>query len=215
MILRPCVATLANNGEFARADWPNFLDGMNYTAHAWKQSACVNKDRVDGVDGWNSPVINWTQHAFHPHLVFDVASYEASPRFVTGWPRNVSTASAGATVSRELIIFNDVVDVATASFSLRWSGRWQGSASVAVHGSTPQFVRGPAQSLPPAAHSLGVQEIEAGFHVSKQLVLEVPSPPAEARAGGGEAELQLMIELVAAGSGAILFTEDRLRIAVN
>ena len=69
--------------------------------------------------------------------------------------------------------------------------------------------------MSPATHSLGAQEIEAGFHVSKQLVLEVPSPPAEARAGGGEAELQLTIELVAAGSGAILFTEDRLRIAVK
>ena len=158
MILSPCFASpsLANTESLHAPDWPNFLEGMNYTAHAWKQSACVNKDRVDGVDGWNSPVINWTQQAFHPHLVFDVASYEASPRFVTDWPRNVSTASAGATVSRELIIFNDVVDVATASFSLRWSGRWQGSASAAVRGSTPQFVRGPAQSLPPAAHSLGV-----------------------------------------------------------
>ena len=109
MILSPCFASpsLANTESLHAPDWPNFLEGMNYTAHAWKQSACVNKDRVDGVDGWNSPVINWTQHAFHPHLVFDVASYEASPRFVAGWPRNASTASAGATVTRELIIFND------------------------------------------------------------------------------------------------------------
>ena len=31
--------------------WPNFLEGMNYTQHAWKQTACVNPDRKFGIDG--------------------------------------------------------------------------------------------------------------------------------------------------------------------
>ena len=31
--------------------WPNFLEGMNYSAHAWKQTACVSHHRVDGIDG--------------------------------------------------------------------------------------------------------------------------------------------------------------------
>ena len=39
--------------------WPNFLSGMSYERHAWKQSKCVAKDRVDGVDGWNSSVVRW------------------------------------------------------------------------------------------------------------------------------------------------------------
>lgn len=30
---------------------PNFLEGMNYTQHAWKQTACVNPDRKFGIDG--------------------------------------------------------------------------------------------------------------------------------------------------------------------
>ena len=39
--------------------WPNFLAGMSYERHAWKQSRCVSKDRVAGVDGWNSSVVRW------------------------------------------------------------------------------------------------------------------------------------------------------------
>ena len=45
---------------------------MRYELHAWKQAACVSKDRVDGVDGWNSSVVEWVQAGFHPHLVYDL-----------------------------------------------------------------------------------------------------------------------------------------------
>ena len=41
--------------------WPNFLAGMSYAKHAWKQQECVYRDRVDGVDGWNSSVVEWVQ----------------------------------------------------------------------------------------------------------------------------------------------------------
>ena len=121
--------------------WPNFLEGMNYSKHAWKQTACVSHDRTNGTDGWNSAVLDWTQRAFHPYLVFDVQSYAANPRYAKGWPvANVSSASTGATVSRELVIFNDVVDAPLGRFTLRWSGHWEGGSSgrkAVVTGSTP------------------------------------------------------------------------------
>ena len=143
--------------------WPNFLADMNYSAHAWKQTACVNHDRTDGVDGWNSSVIDWAQRAFHPHLVFDVQSFSANPRHTGGWPAlNVSTGSAGETITRELVIFNDAVDVATKVVELHWSGHWQGDAmkNVVVSGSMPRM------------------EIEAGFHATAGLDIELPAPPA-------------------------------------
>ena len=39
--------------------WPNFLEGMSYAKHSWKQTACVSRDRVVGRDGWNSSVVEW------------------------------------------------------------------------------------------------------------------------------------------------------------
>jgi hypothetical protein len=181
--------------------WPNFLADMNYSAHAWKQTACVNHDRTDGVDGWNSSVIDWAQRAFHPHLVFDVQSFSANPRHTVGWPAlNVSTGSAGETITRELVIFNDAVDVATKVVELHWSGHWQGDAmkNVVVSGSMPRM------------------EIEAGFHATAGLDIELPAPPAELLAStGAGARLKLAIELTDAVSGAVLYTEDRVTIEVT
>eukprot|EP01050_Picozoa_sp_SAG11_P003940 SAG11_NODE_237_length_11835_cov_11.023347_4_plen_1312_part_00 len=180
--------------------WPNFLEGMNYTAHAWKQTACVNHDRTDGVDGWNSSVIEWVQRAFHPHLVFDVQSFSANPRFTAGWPTlNVSMGAPGQTITRELVLFNDVVDEASKAVELRWSGHWGGDATrkVVVSGSVPRM------------------EIEAGFHASATLEIKLPVPPAELVSAGAGARLQLVMELTDPASGAVLYTEDRVAINVT
>ena len=178
--------------------WPNFLEGMNYSAHAWKQTACVNHDRMDGVDGWNSSVIDWTRKAFHPHLVFDVQSFNANPRFTAGWPAlNVSTGSAGQTITRELVLFNDVVDMASKAVELHWSGHWEGTKKAVVSGSVPRM------------------EIEAGFHASASFEITLPAPPAELSSTVAGARLQLVMQLTDAASGAVLYIEDRVAINVT
>ena len=102
---------LANVAYYAGWDWinywPNFLTGMNASRHAWHQvrsnddesceiisficcfapllwhiqPGCNGTDRTDGIDGWNSPVMDWVQRAFHPFLVADLRSYASNPIF--------------------------------------------------------------------------------------------------------------------------------------
>jgi hypothetical protein len=203
------------------------LKNSCFTQHAWKQTACVNPDRKDAVDGWGSPVINWTQSAFHPHLIFDVESYAANPRFVTGWPAaNLSSGSPGDTLSREVVIFNDVADVPAGSFTLRWSGYWKEP--------TPHEAAAAAESAaapPVVSGSLTNIKIEAGFHARRVLSLKLPKPPPlalatatanalavddnAAAASAGAAALLLVLELVEEATGALLFKEGRIRIMVS
>lgn len=171
---------------------------MNYSAHAWKQTACVNHDRVDGVDGWGSPVIDWSIRAFHPYLVYDVQSYEDNPRWVEGWPtQRIATSAAGKTIQRELIVYCDAVDVPSRALMLSWSGHWQGLNSTVFSGQLPSM------------------EIEAGFHKRLNVTMTIPTPPAEALAGATATSLQLVFELSDAASHAILFVEDRVRLLVT
>lgn len=126
--------------------WPNFLVGMNASLHVWKQVPCNGSDRVDGVDGWGSPVIHWVQRAFAPFLVADVAAVAANPTFTgPGWPYNLSTYTAGQPLEREVALYNDVLsdaavpppwDAAAATLSLAWAASWDapGGAVVASGG---------------------------------------------------------------------------------
>jgi hypothetical protein len=174
--------------------WPNFLQGMSYGKHAWKQTACVSKDRIDGVDGWNSSVVRWVQQGIHPYAVYDVEAYRANPRWTPAWPAvQRDPLPAGSTMSRELLLFNDVVGSADieSSISLRWSAAWD-----------------TAMTLPVQRGVLGPFSVLAGYHHSVNLSLTLPTPPA------AHGKLWLTMESVA-GSGNVLFVEDRIFINVT
>lgn len=111
--------------------WPNFLQGMSYAKHSWKQTGCVSYDRVDGLTGWNSSLVDWMQKAFHPHAVYDVLAYASNPKWINAslgsnhqpWPAvSSTTAPAGAKVTREIVIYNDVVATPATNLTFRWSG---------------------------------------------------------------------------------------------
>jgi hypothetical protein len=100
--------------------WPNFLEGMNDARHAWKQQ--YHEDRVDGLDGWNSPVMLWVQRAFSPYLVLDENFYLANGAFSSNWPAKLPIYAPGETISRTVQVFNDTFseDPLTLSWSFHW-----------------------------------------------------------------------------------------------
>merc|ERR1712196_626665 len=100
--------------------WPNFLRGCNHSRHVWRGGH--GKDRVDGVDGWGSPEVEWAQAAFHPYLAMDVETYSSNPLFTTPWPSSVPAVRCGMPVSRQVIVFND--GITDGVFQLHWSARW-------------------------------------------------------------------------------------------
>ena len=175
--------------------WPNFIQGASYAKHAWKQQPCVSRDRTDGVDGWNSSVVRWVQNSFSPHLVYDAEAYARNPRWESGWPANATTAPAGSTVRRKLLMFNDVVDAPSAVLSLRWGGRWA-----------------PTDAQPAVSGSVDSVEVVAGFHAHVEIEIVLPPLPPSAPPAG--ARLWLRLESVGA-DGAVLFREDSIYLLVT
>jgi beta-galactosidase/beta-glucuronidase len=76
--------------------WPNLLEGMNHNNHAWKNDN--HADRVDGVDGWNSNIVNYVQKSFQPYLIMD-NGIEASNSYSVNWPSNVPTYSQNGSIT--------------------------------------------------------------------------------------------------------------------
>jgi len=111
--------------------WPNFLEGMSHEKHAWKQS-CYHKDREDGIDGWDSPVVKWMQKYFHPYLVMDLCIHEMNgpDSDLSTWPEYTSTYTQGEQIERELEIFNDGLN--GNRFTLRWEAHWDSAGGILV-----------------------------------------------------------------------------------
>jgi len=103
--------------------WPNFLEGMNHDKHAWKQSI-YHKDREDGNDGWDSPVVALMKKYFHPFLVMDLGIHENNgpDSDASLWPENPPSYRAGDRIERKLLLFND--GLSGDSFRLKWEARW-------------------------------------------------------------------------------------------
>ena len=174
--------------------WPNFLQGMNFSRHAWHQKPCVHADRTPGVDGWGSPVVDWVQRAFHPHLVFDIRAYQGSPSFVLGWPgADPAVVKAGSPFERSLMLFNDVVAPAASDrLALVWSGHFAGACE------GPAVVQGAVNAT-----------VRPGFHAQVTIGAAAPTPPE----GQGQAELWLVYKLFVAGD--LKYVEDRGRVIVS
>ena len=104
--------------------WPNFLEGMNHDLHAWKPQD--HPDRADGIDGWGSPLVEFTQRSLHPYLLQDtgiLAENPGDPRILDGgkieWPYQLPAVPAGKHVERSIEVFNGGLSGNTLTFSLR------------------------------------------------------------------------------------------------
>jgi len=93
--------------------WPNFLDGMNYERHPWKNKEDTHPDRRDGIDGWGSPIIDFCQWSLHPYLIIDLDMLEKNGQIKEpssegkiGWPYVIPKCSPGK-IERRIEIFND------------------------------------------------------------------------------------------------------------
>jgi len=151
--------------------WPNFLQGMNASLHAWHQEPCNGTDRVDGIDGWNSPLIGWIQAAFHPFLVADVGTISANPTFTPEWPVNVDnysfiTSGNSGNITRKVSLFNDILadsyepwTEASSLLSLLWSAQWEDPKN-------PSIASGSILDIP----------IAPGFHSVVNISLPIPDP---------------------------------------
>ena len=99
--------------------WPNLLQGMHQKNAGWPTRA----DRVDGVDGWNSPEIDFLQKSYHPFLLMDYEIHMLN-RFTTNWPADSITMNPKKEYTREIELFNSVLT--DGEFVLDWKIRLGG-----------------------------------------------------------------------------------------
>jgi hypothetical protein len=169
--------------------WPNFLEGMTWQKHAWKQS-CYYKDREDGIDGWNSPVASWAMKYFHPYLVMDIGIHKLNgpDSCPASWPEYTDVYTQGSKVERELEIFNDGLE--GINFILSWESRWDSSRGELVDsGKTENLV------------------IEPGFHKPVNLTINTPDP--------GISERKLFLIITSVLEGKEVFKEEDIYFLVS
>lgn len=121
--------------------WPNFLEGMSWEEHGWKENR--HPDRKDNIDGWGSPIVKFVQKALNPFLVLDeeilknnqipVDRHPSSSSWEDKtviqpesgqviWPVNLPHVVPSGKVQRTLRIFNN--DLKGEKVVLRWEARW-------------------------------------------------------------------------------------------
>lgn len=169
--------------------WPNFLEGMNYENHAWKQS-CYYKDRVDEKDGWNSPVIKWMQKYFHPYLVMDlgVHAMNGPDSDLSEWPEFTSSYSSGDLIERDLEVYND--GLKGNQIKVIWEAHWDSVNSELVDS-------GRIENL----------KIEPGFHQTVKMKFMAPETEV--------AERQLNIVLRSVLEGKEVFKEEEIYFLIK
>lgn len=172
--------------------WPNFLQGMSHELHAWKPQNHPN--RVDGIDGWDSPIVKFTQRSLHPYLIQDtgvLADNPGDPRTRGGgkieWPYCLPTVGSGRRIERTVEIFNGGLFGDQLSFA--WSGHWdRPDGPVAVQGEEIAC------------------RIESGFHAARKIAFTVPA------AGAEERRLYLVME--SRQDGQVVFREEGVYLNV-
>merc|ERR1719273_1271766 len=172
--------------------WPNFLEGMNAKKHAWKQKPCTRDDRVDGIDGWNSSVVDWVQKAFHPFLLIDVEIYLDNPSYTANWPTHTITVGAGSVICRSIELFNDGLNFEKLIFN--WSLRWDTPTGDIITEGTLKNIH-----------------IEPGFHFATNFSFHAPSlNPKQLNK-----KRQLYVIMQSQRGEKILFLEDRVHMIVS
>lgn len=140
--------------------WPNFLEGGNHAKHGWKLNN--DPDRVDDVDGWNSPIIEFVHRSLHPYLVQDLGILAENPgapkplgQDKIEWPYQLPTVLTGKPTERKIEVFNG--GLSGNKLTLRWCAHWdKPDGLIAV----------PNGEIP--------CEIEPGFHAAKAIAFTVP-----------------------------------------
>jgi hypothetical protein len=162
--------------------WPNFLEGMSHDLHAWKLNN--HPDRKDGIDGWGSPIVQFTQQSLHPYLLQDLgllaenpgAPVDAGGNGRIRWPYDLPVCVAGTPVERSIAVFNG--GLKGNALALRWSLRWdKPEGPVAVAGDDVALA------------------IEPGFHATRKIAFVAPT----LEEGRDERHLYLVMESIKDG----------------
>ncbi len=160
--------------------WPNFLEGMCHDLHGWLPNN--HADRVDGVDGWGSPLVTYVQKSFDPYLLLDHQMEEVN-RYDPNWPIVAPYYASGGKIERKIEVFND--SLSEGRFVVRWATHWD----------TPTGPEAASGQTEP-------QLIEPGFHATKTIRLKAPKLDVARR------KLFLVTESVK--DGRVVFREDRI-----
>jgi hypothetical protein len=177
--------------------WPNFLHNMSYARHAFKQPECPDtaKDRVDGITGWGSPLIDWVRRAFHPYLIVLLDDWEQNPSFTPAWPRLARSGTSGQLFHSRAVLLNDGVAATRGDeFIFRWSLRWDSASGPPPVGSAPVST---------------ALTIRRGYSVSHNFSVTLPN---SAEVSMGNRSVFLILELIK--DGVTLFTENRIKVYV-
>jgi hypothetical protein len=150
--------------------WPNFLEGMSAENHGLKTRR--GPARIDHVNGWHSPIVDFVHKSLHPYLLLDVELEEANPfelyktdyergsrkvaEGTINWPAVVPTYQPESPVTRRIEVFNGGLSGRT--MSLQWEARWDRPDG-------PLVARG---------HS-GPFEVRPGFHTTKVIRFRSPA----------------------------------------
>ena len=132
-------------------------------------------------DPWSNPILLRVQSAFNPVLVADLAFWNANRMSNTdgAWPTVLETVAPGASLSRQLLVFNDTFD--GTSVDVRWE------------------LRADSPSGPVADQGQATLEVALGGRVTLPITVTAPASAASASA---------YLVLRATKSGQELFRED-------
>ena len=177
---------------------------MSYAQHAWKQPECPDtaQDRVDGVNGHGSPLIDWVQRSFHPYLVVVLDDWELNPSFTPDWPRIARNGTSGQLLHSRVVLLNDgVLSTPGDEFTLWSSLRWDSANGSMPSGSAPTSV---------------ALTIQRGFSASHNVSVVLPHLTETVSSKSGVADNRtvfLILKLIK--DDVVLFTEDRIKIQVT
>jgi hypothetical protein len=167
--------------------WPNFLEGMSMKRHAWRQEESWHDDRVDKVNGWDSPVMRHIQKMFDPYLVADNTFIIANGPFSTNWPEKMSSYNSGNPIERKIVIFNDSLQ--GDQFELKWTARWDTPSG-------PPITNGVIPNL----------KITPGFHDIQIIAFQAPTV---------NKTRQISLTLESYKEGRLVFSDDRTILGVS
>ncbi len=129
--------------------WPNFVSGASYdnkTYAGGSRNDVRPADRVDGVDGWGSPIVRFVQKAYH---IFAAADLDLV-RKTLGTERSiirdgkVPALTPDSIATRKLVVFNN--DLAKHTVRVLWELRWDSpTGEVVKSGITPGIHLNPAE----------------------------------------------------------------------
>jgi hypothetical protein len=153
---------------------------------------------VDNINGWNSPIVKFTQKSLHPYLLicheverannwslFEKREYGDGSM---DWPKEVIKLESRTQQYQTIEIFNG--GLKKQDFQIAWELRWDTpSGDIVDSGKTV------------------TRTIEAGFHETSRISLEIPDTEENNR--------KLFLVLHSFADGVEVFTEDQIYYHVS